>query len=906
MRREASAAISVKLSRKELLILRRLSFLARRTGGRKLSSNAILRALIGFMRRLDTDLEDVRSIGELKRRLLKAKLLFDSAGVTLVELVVTMAIITVAGLGLAGSFAYITKAVQTQRAKTLAVNLSQEQIESLKNKSYFSILPTAAPSYNTSFSPSLAYDPTYYPPKAISIGQNKFTRLTYVERVLNSGGALVPVSYDSLDTGLKRITVHTIWKLGTTWYKLTTTNLASNYSQLTTGGFSGTVSDPGGNPINEADVFAQEDAFQHDYTDASGKYAFAATPGAYSLGASAPGYYRQIPPTQYTITAGNIQTVNFTLTPMSSGSVSGAAYVNDHLLISQVVASSGTQGLGVVEYVELYNPTTYAWTIDSSNLELMYRKQNTGLPADAIILTFNTTILPSNAYYLIASTSPITAAGVSRAADAQYTAQSNQILDENDGGVGIRKNSSSAYYDRVAWSRPPGADPPSDLTETTAISIASGLGHDAQIVRYTSTGALNGAWGNAYDSDENSLNFTHISPITQGPRNSSDVKTPISGSPAYGAVVTANDGLSASTIAWRTTSGGFSYATFTLVGIATGSWTVAITSGGLTTSISGVSVLTQGADTPIPNSATSPAWAVANDNSSVLTSTTSNGVVSGRVTSPTGLALPNISVTVEPSESGVTNGQGYYSIPVPAGTYSVLANPNSTSAPSYGSSSLPAVTVSVGQFNGGNDLVLSGAGRVAGYVCNYSTTNPYPGVTVTATDINDNVRGEVVSGSDGRFTISNLSTGTYTIRPVLETGQTTTPTDQAASVTTGNDVSAGTFTVTGAYGVIAGSVTKSGSLITTGVLIVATTGTIAGSLPPTISTGTLSGAPYYMASAQSDGTFTMDVRVGTAAATFNLYGWYTTYSGDVPNTPGKQTRAVTVTGGQTTNTGLQW
>lgn len=839
------------------------------------------------------------------------------AGATLLELMVTVAIISIAGLGLIGTFAFISKSGQLFRTKSLASNLSQEQVEFLKDKSYFSIIPTSTPTYNTHFSPVIAYDATYYPPQSISIGQNRFQRLTYVERVINSGGTLTVVPYDSLDTGLKKITINTIWQLGPSWYKSTLTNLVANYSQSSSGGFAGTVTDSNGNPVAEANIFAQQDAFLHDYTDSSGKYGFAVTPGSYSLGASAPGYNRQSPSTQHTITAGNTSTVDFVLVPIASGSVSGVVYVNKHPVISQVVGGTNTvcgDNLNHdVEYVELFNPTTYPINVSqtgplSQNLKLNYYDENAGFnKLDATFnFTYVSTYIAPGRYYLLSNATYFYVAGAWRTADAYYgVLYSNYIRRDKAGALELQYVSDSSIADLVGWDDNNSSAP---KKEETALSLAAsdGLAVGSQIVRISSPAVPSDTYGKAYDSDKNSSDFQYLA-FTYQPRTTSQAaQIVISGTPAYGAVVTANDGLSASTAAYKTTSGGYSYASFSLGGIATGTWTVEITSGSAAISIGAVAVLTPGANTAIPNAATSPTWLMVNDNSSVLTADSINGIVSGRVTNGAGAPLSGVSVTVEPAATGTTNSQGYYSIAVPAGTYSVLANPNSMSSPSYGSSSLSNVAVSVGQFSSGNDLILSGSGRILGYVCNFSATNPYPGITVTATDLNDTVRGQAVTGSDGKFTISNISTGTYTVAAVLDTAQTASPTSLSAAVTTGNDVSAGTFTITGAYGVIAGSVTKSGASITTGVLVVATTGTIAGSLPPTVSSATMSGAPYYMASTLSDGTFTLNVRASTASATFNLYGWYTTFSGDVPNTPAKKSKAVTVTGGLTTNTGLQW
>lgn len=66
-------AVSVQVSRREFVLLQRLAFQAKRTGGRKLAANAILRALIRLMKALEVDLTGVKSAAELRKRLLAAK-----------------------------------------------------------------------------------------------------------------------------------------------------------------------------------------------------------------------------------------------------------------------------------------------------------------------------------------------------------------------------------------------------------------------------------------------------------------------------------------------------------------------------------------------------------------------------------------------------------------------------------------------------------------------------------------------------------------------------------------------------------------------------------------------------------------------------------------------------------------
>ena len=881
------------------------------------------------------------------------------SGVTLVELMVTVVILAVAGLGIVGSFSYMARAAQLHRTTTLATNLSQEQIEVLKNKSYFEIIPTSAPTYNGNFNPSVPYDTGLYPPVTVSVGNNSFVRLTYVERVLATVGALSWVPPDSLDTGLKRITITTIWSLGGSWHQSSLSNLVASSQYSNTGGFGGKVTDATtGLPVEGADVYAKGDTLYHDFTDLNGNYTMSASPGGFSVAASAPGYFKTSPATVYTITSGNISTVNMTLTPMGSGSVSGSAWVNNSLLISEVVAAThtatisrtGSPGNNDVEYVELFNPTTFQFVIANNtgqvNMVTDYIKVNTQYAGshNSDIFTGGTkqvyvsSYVAAGGYYLLANVPRFMLNGQWLTADAYYDddALAQKMLPSHECGSVQITDQNNKLLDQVCWNGDScggasqfcnGTRIPTDAscgmnTGYSAPGCQSSPWKSNQLVRFSSMSDLGrGTYGSAYNSQNNAVDFQYPisgSASTLGPNyqpyvSTSPVRKVISGTPAYGAVITSNDGLSASAVATAVSVNGFSYATFTLVNVATGTWTVDISSGLDYLAISSVSVLAS-ASTSVPNGATSPAWLLANLTNAILSSSTSNGIISGLVADPNGVPLSGITVTAEPATSAVTNSIGQYFLSAPPGTYSVIANPSSING-NYSSQQAPGIPVSAGQITNGNNFVLSGAGRVNGFVCNYAVSNAYPGVTVNALDINGNAVGQVVTTSGGKFIINNLSTGTYTFVTILDQDQTVSPAASGSctsasggiscSITAGTNVSIGTFTITGAYGVISGAVTASSSPITSGVLVVATTGTISGTLPPNLSSATMQGTPYYMASTLSDGSFSLNVRASTASATFNLYGWYTTYSGNTPSSS-KRTATVTVTGGQTASASLAW
>src|SRR6188472_1614073 len=108
----------------------------------------------------------------------------QTAGLTLMELLITVFILSVGVLASIGSFRYITTSTQVSKARTLANNLGQEQVEKLKNLAYYSLLVTTNtnPS-DTRFTPPLSYDRGNYPPQTLIEGGIAFTRATRVDLV---------------------------------------------------------------------------------------------------------------------------------------------------------------------------------------------------------------------------------------------------------------------------------------------------------------------------------------------------------------------------------------------------------------------------------------------------------------------------------------------------------------------------------------------------------------------------------------------------------------------------------------------------------------------------------------------------------------------------------------------------
>ena len=209
------------------------------------------------------------------------------------------------------------------------------------------------------------------------------------------------------------------------------------------------------------------------------------------------------------------------------------------------------------------------------------------------------------------------------------------------------------------------------------------------------------------------------------------------------------------------------------------------------------------------------------------------------------------------------------------------------------------MTATLGGIRSGVDFLLSQGGRVSGFVTR-DGVNPLPGIALSLIDVNGYSRDQPVSGSDGRFTSLNVSTGVYSVEPALDSLESSSPPTVTVTVLSGGNTFASTFTVAGALGAITGSVSLSGAPLRTGALIIVTTATLAGSppAPPSFDAAALTGSPYYLASSQEDGTYRVEVRQSTAPA-YRIYAYYTTYNGAVPTINSQSLTGVQVLAGQT-------
>ncbi|HAM35284.1 MAG TPA: hypothetical protein DEB40_11535 [Elusimicrobia bacterium] len=821
-----------------------------------------------------------------------------SRGVTLTELMVAVSLLSVGILAFFGAFNYITKSIQISRARTLAANLAQEKVESLKNSTYYQLLITTDVTTDNSFSPALIYDDVNYPPESINIGGMIFDRYTFVSLAQIDNNVISTVTYTFPDTGMKQITVTVAWTQGGERKRWSLSNLLENpFVNPLDASFSGTISSAvTGTPIAGALVRIQENPDWNAVTDGDGKYSFRVYHGSYTIQASSAGWYPASSSVQSAPTGSNV-TVDMQLTQIASGSIAGIAWLNPNLLISQVVISTpqAQQNGFVVQYVELYNPTTSAITIggDPPPVKLKMNSTCSGNTRcdDAtygIKLDYVRSSVPAYGYYLIANTNTFSVAGVLVTADAVFADDADnycaghpvrwnlgaspvekQIFNSSHNACVQLENLAGDTVDTVGWSH--GGISPPNCGTFIDLNAFGGLHWGSQLVRVSSPAASDhdiDAYGRAYDSGENTKDFIYPSiaghdTILLPPYSAtSSTKPPISGKPAIAAYIDANDPLSGSTQTYIAyiDSGSLSlpYAAFRLNGVSTGVWTVEIASSSWFREITGATVTARGL-TFVPNSTTTPSWTVADHVGVSLDSSSLNGFVSGTVTNISGRPIPAITVKIG-STPKTTGPNGTYFTSVSSGPVSVVANPGNAD-PAY-MQAIAMPTVETGQITL-QDFTLSQGGVVRGFVT--AGTTPLPNIVVTA-NIGGNQYGAGTSGATGMFNIKNLSTGTFTIRPALEIGQDSTPDSRTAIVTSANTIDIGTFTISGAFGVITGRVNSSvdGSNITTGALIVAATSdppnppwSVCGSSAPALT-------PFYTASSRADGTYVMSVRGGTS------------------------------------------
>jgi hypothetical protein len=170
---------------------------------------------------------------------------------------------------------------------------------------------------------------------------------------------------------------------------------------------------------------------------------------------------------------------------------------------------------------------------------------------------------------------------------------------------------------------------------------------------------------------------------------------------------------------------------------------------------------------------------------------------------------------------------------------------------------------------------------------------------MVAQDSNGTARDTEVSDNNGDFTMINLTTGPYTVEPMIDSKELASPTTSLATVVAGVTTFTSTFTVSGAMGTITGNVTSGGNPIQSGVLIIISTNTI-NLPPPAISSSSLTSAPFYAGSSQENGVYSVEVR-GSTTSLYNLVGVYSHMIGSSIVSSTQTLSNISVISGQTTS-----
>jgi hypothetical protein len=487
----------------------------------------------------------------------------------MIEVVLFMFVVSVIFLIGVQVFRGVGMGVATSKNKTLAAAQAQSHLATLTARQYSLLSASTVTVAVPGLTPAKYYDTIQYPPASNKVGGTTFTRYTLVEKMSHgSNGQLTALAASAADEGLKRITELVTWRDGKDLRSVELKNIVeSPTTDIRLCEFRGVVKTTNNVPLSGASVmgsYSDQRAFAP--TDNAGAYTIQVPSGTYAITASYPGYEPMAKTGLNLSSLTSPVAVDFSLNRSPTGVIQGYVWTNPTLVISQVVASTVNSSGFSQEYVELYNPTTWTWTM-SGNVGLMFQRHvSDDAFALPIRITYNAPFFEYRKFYLFANTSPVVVAGISVPADAvwdttvgnpnytnfpMFAANKNIIPTQEDvsgskpgvGGVGLCQAPCVAggptQWDRVGWG--------SDMDSPTIIENARIERRPAAGVsfrRISSTSGVSNVDGPAYDSDNNSADFVISTFVAAPPRNTITEDTlPVTGAPPADAYVWTNDVL---------------------------------------------------------------------------------------------------------------------------------------------------------------------------------------------------------------------------------------------------------------------------------------------------------------------------------------------------------------------------
>lgn len=702
-------------------------------------------------------------------------------GFTLIEVMLAVALLSLVFLLSFRSFYPMIVGFTTTNQRAIIEQILQNRIEEIRGGGYALLSVSTAPQAVPNLPTTVLSDSGFYPPTIFTENGTDYVSHVVVHYMVpDSHGDLQPTNPFGPDTGRKRITITVAWKSGGYWRTQTATGLLESKGLGTKNVlFQGTVTHGGGIPLLGAKIQTLEDAGAFGQSDIAGDFQFNVRPGTYTLVATCPGYFSVLKNNCFVSYQNSPSVQPFHLTARDVGTVQGSVWINDHLVISRVVGESGGG-----EWVEVFNPTTWTWIGADIGLSV----QSIAQP-DPVPILFNTPpmsdILPGR-FFLLANNAAIL--GVT--SDAVWSG--DQIPFNQTAGVSLYVVGGSTQ-DSVGWGTV--GSPP--LVE--GVKINTPLAAGAELFRFSNVSGPSTLVGPAYDSGNNQVDFTVA--VAVPPRNSLSTQPIAAGTPAEGAVVMIDDGMSTPVTAALV--GTPPEAQYVMPNVATGTWSVV---GGSRTFMSVVPCTV-----PSAGVVTTPLF---------LTTAAVVGYVSGRVMDAvTNLPLPNIEV----SPGGMTNADGTYMVSLPSGNGVLTANPGGT--PPYGTAS-QGVTVTVGALIRGEDFLLPRSAILVGRV-KWVGSVGVSGVPITFRGLTQASFFETTTDKDGNYSIT-VPTGTYLVTPSLPytdpmsiyyTGVSGKMTNDCTASSPGAVVNCGTITNPLFPVSITGTVTRGGAPVENGAIV---------------------------------------------------------------------------------------
>lgn len=821
------------------------------------------------------------------------------AGVSLIELMIALSILSVVFISAARFFLSVGKGAVTSKFQTLANNLTQEKIRELKTVSYPRVHVTtvslAIP--DLPVSSKNQYDPVVYGVEEIVEGGHPFFRYTFVEKVRKMPGTedFESVAWTSVDAGVKRVTQTVTWKEGGHTKMTQAIALLGDPNMMIANlKIVGRVLTPLGIPIENALVQVKENTPWQSYTDAMGQYTLTVEAGDYVIKSLKAGFFTSEKSVSVTPITSPL-TLDFSMISRGGAKLSGTVWINDRPVISHVVGDVDDAGFSQ-EWVEIFNPTTWTWLAGDLGLKIQRR---TDLSSSEIFLSRVTASIPPGHFYLMANRGVVNVFSTGVSADALWenatggpndsnphfpyfdppSGQLNIIPVDSDGGgegsasLELYEISTGRVLDRLGWQGAGGLPPP--FYESHPLSQTIGLQTNESFQRFSSTSGYSFTTGPAYDSDDNDTDWESVSPVATPPRNGTAGPLSVhSGRPAMGAYVYCNDGISSPERAMG--MGTPSRAGFELPSVGTGTWHFLVSSG-----------------SRVLNEDVTVALGVDQIHNIVLSSSTEKGYVGGQVFDAFGHPIVG-PLFVSGGETNCPIGAaGEYFLELDPGIQMITANPKGAFFnPDY-AEVIANVLSRLGEMSPTQNFGLPAGTRVQGFVTP-DGINPLPNMLVESKSFGAILGAEtsVTTQADGRFEFL-LSTGVYSFTVVPGEGESVVP-PTVWSVLDGTDIFVGTFTVFSGFGYLVGSVREGGEPISSGVTVIVTTSTLA--LPPPITPALRSGSvDYFMGLSDPRGNFKIRARQGP---TYNVYGWYRGTK--------KEITTGVLAGGTTSGVDLQW